>query len=236
MKNRKAVYLLLLCGWLFSFAIHAQDYERKWAIKYTGGVLAKPVLTSNPQSISIGNGGEGVFVGGEYYLPRLWGLQAGYFRTEVDYGEFSRTMEGLQLGAKKYFIHPDFIFQPYVSGNVQINWGRHTEYAHYIYDAMDRQQSTRNPRLSFVPGVGFDFYLFSSVAFVMEYNFSMGINSKTDIMVKPTHSPHYTLKDKGLHHYLGLGVKITFPFEFSAEDGMNLFNILMSAIIDDWYY
>lgn len=238
MKERNKLYILFfLIGFIFlSGTLQAQEGERKWALRYSGGVIVKPLLTSNPSGISTGNGGGGVLLTGEIYLPRKWNLQAGYFRTEMSYGEGDRTMEGLQLGVKKYFIHPDFVVQPYLSASTQINWSDHREYTHFTYDSYSRYQDSRNPRLSFAPGIGAEFYIFSSVAFVAEYNFWMGVHSKTTLTVSDGRMNPYTMKDKGMHHYLGLGVKITFPFRVTSQDGMNLLSILANMLFPDWYY
>ena len=218
-----------------SVTLYAQS-DRKWALGYTGGVLIDPVITYNPSGISIGRGSESTKITGEYYLPKKWGLQAGYFRTNIDYGDVDRTMEGLQLGVKKYFVNPDFFIQPYVSAGTQINWSRHLEYENFEYEGYKELQRTKNPRLSFAPGAGVDFFLFSSVAFVVEYSFNMGINSKTSMEVQRVGMPPYIMKDKGMYHQLELGVRVTFPFHFTNQDGENFFVLLINQLFDDWVY
>lgn len=230
------LYIIFISALLFftlSQAIHAQNENKKWALGYSGGVLVNPVLTSNPSDVSLGRGSSSFMITGEYCLPKKWNLQAGYFRTEVSYGDGDRTMEGLQLGTKKYFINPNFVIQPYASGGIQINWSDHIERTDFTYEDYTRKQWTKNPRVAFAPGIGADIYILSSVAFVIEYNFNMGINSKTTLEVSPRQNQSYTLKDKGMYHYLGLGVKVTFPFRITQNDGMNLINILSEMLFGE---
>ncbi|MDR0429041.1 MAG: hypothetical protein LBH58_00995 [Tannerellaceae bacterium] len=210
----------------------AQDVDRKWALNYTGGAWVKPVLTSNPSGLSLGNGSSALRLIGEYYLPEKWNIQAGYFRTDLSYGDAGRTMEGLQLGLKKYFVNPDIIVQPYLSGAGQVNWSRHIEYTNFEYMDYSRWQQTKNPRISFVPGIGFELFLFSSVAFVAEYNFNIALNSQTAIELKPEGGSPYTLKDKGMYHNLQLGVKFTFPFIFTRDDVLSVFTLIMDLFSD----
>lgn len=217
---------MLMCVWL----LPAQE-DTRWSLSYQGGVLISPVLTSNPERVGIGRGSSGFSVHGEYYLPKRWNIQAGYFRTEVDYGDADRTMEGLLLGAKKYFVNPTLFVQPYIGAGMQLNWGEHRLCESYDSERFRRFQQTRNPRISFMPGIGAEFYIFSSVAFVAEYNFVMGINSKTKLDIM-NNGYSYSMADKGMYHYLGLGVKITFPVRFSSDDGQLLGNTIVELIMD----
>lgn len=210
--------------------LYAEDEGKRWSLGYSGGVLVNPVLTSNPSGVSLGRGSSAFMLTGEYYLPKKWNLQVGYFRTEIDYGDGDRTMEGLQLGAKKYFINRDFVIQPYLSGGVQINWSDHIERTDFVYEDYARKQWTRNPRMTFSPGVGTELYLLSSLAFVIEYNFNMGLNSKTELEVSPQKGKPYVLKDRGMYHYLGLGVKVTFPFRITDGDKTTLLGFLSELL------
>ena len=229
--NKSILSFILLV--ILSIQLYGQE-DRKWALGYTGGVLINPVITHNPSGISIGRGSESFKLTGELYLPKKWGIQAGYFRTNIDYGDADRTMEGLQLGVKKYFVNPDFFIQPYVSAATQVNWSQRLEYENFEYEGYKQLQQTRNPRLSFAPGTGVDFFLFSSVALVVEYSFNMGIHSKTSMEVQRVGLPPYTMKDKGMYHQLELGVRATFPFKFTNEDGQNFVIMLISQLVDNW--
>ncbi len=239
MRYERLLLLLLTVVFLFSGNVRAQDDERKWALEYTGSVWLNPVLTSNPSGISTGRGFDAFQLKGEIFLPDKWHVQAGYFRTEVSYGYGNRRMEGLQAGIKKYFLHPEFVLQPYLLAAGQANWSDRKEYGGgrgeiYMNGKLESsyswEQQTTNPRLSFVPGVGLDLYLLSSVAFVMEYSFTMGIDSHTSVEVSPSGGSPYVIKDKGMYHNLSLGVKVTFPFTLTSDDGQFFLGLLWGAI------
>ena len=228
----KALLMLLMLLLLDAGKISAQllETEKRWALSYTGGAWVKPVLTDNPSGQPSERRSEAVAITGEYYLPKKWNIQAGYFRTDINYSDVSRTMEGFQAGVKKYFIDQDFPIQPYLSAAGQFNWSRHREIEDFMYDNYGRKQFTRNPRFSFFPGAGFELYLFSSVAFVAEYQFHIGLDSRTEFTVWPDGKNSYSMKDQGMYHNLQLGVKLTFPFQFTGSDAKNLFTIIFEML------
>ena len=214
-----------------AYAQYMEDTKRKWALSYKASPWVRPVLTSNPSDKSMGRRFSVFSVMGEYYLPKKITAEAGYFRAEISYGGHTRTMEGLQLGGKKRFVDPDFFIQPYAMAATQFNWGRH--YEKFNFDD-GSYQFTRNPRLSFVSGIGAELYLLSSIAFVIGYNFNIGIDSKTIIDMKPMYNESaYLLKDKGMYHNLELGVKITFPFTLTEEDGSTFLELLNNLIFNN---
>lgn len=220
--------------------VSAQDIERLWALRYVGSPVVKPVLTHNPANCSTGGGASAFSILGEYYLPKKWSVEGGYFRTEVSYGDADRTMEGLQLGAKKYLVHPDFFIQPYLTAAMQVNWSSPLkDKGERWYEYTDFRGTTRydiiwnakNPRISFAPGIGTEFYLLSPIAFVARYSFNMGLGSKTTVDVTSGSGKGYQMKDKGMYHQLELGLKITFPFRFTDQDGDALLNILRDWLL-----
>jgi opacity protein-like surface antigen len=244
--RKKQYFLLLLCGFLFGPEIvQAQENRRKWALRYSASLFDKPFLTHNPAKASIGDGSSAFAVMGEYYLTDKWSLQAGYFHTDMGYANASRLMEGLRLGGRRYFLHPDFLVQPYLSAVGDVNWGQHVE--NYTFGGASYQreqkingytgvQSTVNPRLSFAPGVGVEIYLFSSVAFLAEYNLNISIASHTSIETLYDDGRAFSIRDKGMSHSLSMGIKITFPFTFTSEDGTNLFSFafgMFNALLDN---
>ena len=233
-RHRLFVGCVLLIASLIH--VHAQDNERSWALSYNGSLMVRPVLTSG----HLNGRGLGAFtLMGEYYLPKKWAAEAGYFRTEVYYDGHSRSMEGLQLGMKRYFVNPDFPVQPYVMAATQLNWGQHIEQSDFLRGDYFHSQYTRNPYVSFAPGAGAEIYLFSSIAFVAKYSFHMGIDSKTVIDGRQGNEMPYSMIDRGMYHNLELGIKVTFPFRFSGEDGRALFDlfsgILFSSLERDLY-
>ena len=226
-------YLLFVFCFQFYLAenLNAQDVSRKWALNYNASPYIGPVLTSNPSYKTMGRGFNAFTVMGEYYLSEKWTVEGGYYQAEIAYGGHSRHMEGIQLGTKKYFVNPNFFAQPYVSFSSQFNWGRRFENRNSVVNYNDFY--IRNPRLSIVPGVGADIYFFTSIAFVIKYNFNIGIGSKTIIDTKPSSFEHaYILKDRGMYHNLELGLKVTFPMRFTDKDGDTLLAIIWEMIFN----
>jgi len=199
--------------------------DKRWALHYSVGVkpLIKPVLTRHPPQYSSGNSGSAFAVTGEYYMPDQWNMLAGYYRTNVQNGYGLRSMEGLRLGAKKYFLPAHIIFQPYVAGMAELNWSNHAE--RFIFDASESY--TVNPRLSLIPGAGFELYLFSSVALTAEYDFNIGISSHSSYH----EGSSFLVQDKGLFHSASVGMKWTFPSTFTWDDADNLVYILTESLI-----
>ena len=224
-RNIHITLFLLTVVTSTTYAQYIEDTERKWALSYKGSPWLRPVLTGNTSGKTFGRAFDTFSVMGEYYLPKKWSAEVGYFQANVDYRGHSRKMEGLQLGGKKRFVNSDFFIQPYVMAAAQFNWSDHYEKFEF---ADGSYQYTRNPRLSFVSGVGAEFYLLSSIAFVVGYNFNIGLDSKTVIDEKPiNYEKPYILKDRGMYHNLELGVKITFPFKLTEEDGYALLDLFL---------
>lgn len=224
---------VLLIGYLLliSVMMYAGDNERKWALSFTGSPFVRPVLTRNLSNHSVRHGFNAFTLTGEYYLPKKWSAEAGYFRTKIDYGGHSRTMEGIQLGMRRYFLNEFFFIKPYVAALTQFNWGQHIEKSYVLYNTYMNSQYTRNPVIIFSPVVGAEFYLLSPVAFVIRYSFNMGIHSKTIIDVLPENKLAYSLQDKGMYQNLELGIKITFPFRFSDNKQRALINMQKESLL-----
>ena len=217
------------CLWAFcplgglqaQFCTGDDEGGARWGLEYTGGVMVKPFLQENPQQVSTGRG-QWQSVRGEYFLPKKWSIQAGYYRTTLDYGHTNRTMEGISIGAKRYFVPNDCLVQPYVGAAWQFNWsGRREEYTsgwESVGQSVVVRQTAVNPRVAFVPSVGVDVYLFSSVALVVRYDLGIGIDSRTRIEATTNDGTTFRIKDKGLYHGLSLGIRLTFPMHFSERD------------------
>ena len=161
------------CKWmgccLLSFltmqGVQAQFYTgndvdgARWSLGFTGGVLVRPILSENPQRVSTGNGGESFGFTGEYFLPKKWAVYGSYERTELDYGYSSRSMEGINLGVKRYFVPDRWFVQPYLAAGWLFNWGdrreENTTGASSGEWSLTVKQTAVNPRAVFVPSVGF---------------------------------------------------------------------------------
>ncbi len=115
MTRRRLLLLLsiVVVGWMTAFG--QDDCRRRWAINAGGSPFAQPVQTgSYPRAIVVTHGTEW-FVTGELALPDKWAVEAGYFHTEIVYdNDAARTMQGLRLGMKRYFLPDRFPVQPFL--------------------------------------------------------------------------------------------------------------------------
>ncbi|MDR1601376.1 MAG: hypothetical protein LBS42_02995 [Tannerella sp.] len=235
MRGRLVVLLMLAA----TGGLRGQESDRRWALHWVADIFDKPVLTQRSVGVSTGNGSSAFALTGEYYLRDKWSLQAGYFRKEVSYGSASRQMEGLQAGTRCYFLHPDFIIQPYLSATAELNWSRHVERSAFGGSGWDGEQSysytgtqhSVNPRLSLAPGAGVELYLFSSIAFTVEYSLHAGLDSRTEITLLYDGFPPQVMRDKGMFHSLSMGAKVTFPFSFTSDDGASLLYMIMELLL-----
>jgi hypothetical protein len=234
---RRMFTVLLLTLAVAAGGLRGQESDRRWALRFVGDLLDKPVLTQRPAGASTGNGSSAFALAGEYYLRDKWSLSAGYFRTDVRYGNGNRLMEGARVGARHYFLQPDLFVQPYLSAATELNWGEHTERGTFggssDWYSYTGTQYTVNPRFSFIPSAGVEIYLLSSVAFTVEYGFNMGIASHTEISVTNSGQSPQVMRDRGMFHSLSIGAKVTFPFTFSDDDGNNLLTLLRGLLFYD---
>ncbi|GEM_PF-580914 len=224
---------------LFNNTVHAQPGDNtRWALGWSADAFVSPILTENNSHLSPHSNMAGFMVWGEYYLPHRWNVSAGYYQTNISYGIAERTMEGLQVGVKKYFVNPDFIIQPYVSFAPRLNLKKYrdwTEYGRYINNelVLSGRGDFRNPRITCQTGAGLEIYIFSSVGIVAEYQLGMGIAGKSCIQEYPSNSHPVIMADKAFYHQISIGVKMTFPFRFTYEDGINLFEGIIDALLPD---
>jgi len=238
-KDRFRVAAFLCIFLSAADVIMAQDSEDRWALRYSANVWDKPLMTERPAGYSADGHGSHFELSGEYYLPDKWNIQAGYFHTELSYGHSKRTMEGLRAGVKRYFLDRNTWFQPYLAGLSELNWSRHKESASFSGGYMINGQYVEgysgdiqaiNPVLSIVPTAGIEIFIFSSVAFVCEYDFNIGLGSSTKINLTEG-GKSMIMRDKGMFQSLSLGVKLTFPFRVTGKDGETLFELISGAII-----
>jgi hypothetical protein len=219
--------------------LRGQESDRRWALRYVGDLLDKPVLTQRPAGASTGNGSSAFALAGEYYLRDKWSLSVGYFRTDMSYGNGHRSMEGARAGARRYFLHPDFPVQPYLSAATELNWGEHTQRRTFggssEWYSYTGTQDVVNPRFSFIPSVGVEIYLLSSVAFTVEYGFNVGFASHTEVSVTSNGQPPQVMRDRGMFHSLSMGAKMTFPFTLTEDDGRSLLSLLWGLLFNDRY-
>lgn len=220
----------LFSAMLLVLSVQAQPDERKWAVGYSSNVLLYPVSAGNSANISNGSSLGSFSVMGEYCFSDKWSAEFGYFHTDMGYKYHGRTLEGLQCGVKRYLLDEHLFFQPYVSARGQMNWSKRFEYYDANVGGDFVSYRSRNPLLSFAPGLGLELYLFSSLSFTVRYDFIMGIDSWTTLDGHYQNNIPFHHRDNGMYHNLELGTKITFPFRFTKRDEWLLLDLLFSIL------
>lgn len=241
MKTIIIICLTVCC----SGFVNGQDVDRKWALRFSG-VVSVPVITKSPSWVSAGSwSGSGPEIDFEYYLPCKTSVHAGYFQETNHYfgGDAGQSMKGLTLGARKYFVKESCFIQPFAGLNTFFSFGdRHIsgEIASFTSDIKGNQVELyrrnyvgKNPVFSVAPAVGFDLYIFSCIAFTVEYNFRMGIGSTMDITTNDGYPAPWVVSSKGMRHDFTFGVKVAFPLRFTSGDGEVALNSLVEILFND---
>lgn len=174
----------------------------------------------------------------EYYIPRThFSVVGGYNAETLEwYGsDVSATMHNVVLGARYYPLSTRFAIQPYAALLANTNVSSRKEHTWmgctgggYSYE---RNYTISCPRLSIAPAVGFDCYIFSSLALEFQYGFPLAIDGKAHIATTyDGEAGVYRLKSNMHRHNIQIGLKATFPFHFTSTDGNSLFKLLYIAL------
>lgn len=231
MTRRRLLWLLLVVSLGCLTAAAQDDCRRRWSINLGGSPFAQPVQTgSYPRAIIVTQGTEW-FVTGEVALPDKWAAEAGYYHTEIVYDDRARRMQGLRLGMKRYFLPDRFPVQPFLAASAWGNFDERVRRTTAPYLDSHATYYFRNPRLSLSPGIGLDFYLLSSVALTLRYDFVIGLDARTAID-QPGSSIDMgsNYADRGMYHDLSVGLKVNFPFCFREDDAWTLFYMVLDNI------
>ena len=95
----------------------------------------------------------------------------------------------------------------------------------------ERNYDISYPRLSVAPTVGLDCYIFSSLALEFQYGFPLAIDGKAHVATTCNGSPDVYRMHSDMHrHNFQIGLKATFPFMFSTDDGNNIFKLIYIAL------
>ena len=218
------------------------DTSRRWAI-IAGMNISCPTTASNeqPQSFTEKAGTFGSAMGNimlEYYLNNAhFSFVGGYNAETLEWysSDVSATMRNIALGARYYPLNTACAIQPYAALMTYTNVGPQNEqhsmsvtgsgYSH------ERNYSISYPRLSVAPTIGFDCYIFSSLALEFQYGFPLGIDGKTHVSTTyGGQSNAYNMHSNMHRHNIQIGLKATFPFRFTTNDGNNLFDLIYMAL------
>lgn len=225
-----------------SAANDEEPSSRRWAV-IAGMNLSCPTTAVNEQSgqyadkaASFGSAEGNVMV--EYYLRNPhFSVVGGYNAETMEwYGsDVDVTMHNIALGARYYPLSSACVIQPYAALMTYTNVGQSNERSTmsstgggYSYE---RRYEISSPRVSVAPTVGFDCYIFSSLALEFQYGFPLAIDGKTNVSTTyGGQQTAYRMRSDMHRHNIQIGVKATFPLRFTTEDGNSLFRMIYMAL------
>lgn len=225
-----------------SAANDEEPSSRRWAV-IAGMNLSCPTTAVNEQSgqyadkaASFGSAEGNVMV--EYYLRNPhFSVVGGYNAETMEwYGsDVDVTMHNIALGARYYPLSSACVIQPYAALMTYTNVGKSNERSTmsstgggYSYE---RRYEISSPRVSVAPTVGFDCYIFSSLALEFQYGFPLAIDGKTNVSTTyGGQQTAYRMRSDMHRHNIQIGVKATFPLRFTTEDGNSLFRMIYMAL------
>ena len=225
-----------------SAANDEEPSSRRWAV-IAGMNLSCPTTAVNEQSDQytdkaalFGSAPGNVMV--EYYLRNPhFSVVGGYNAETMEwYGsDVDVTMHNIALGARYYPLSTACVIQPYAALMTYTNVGMSNERSTmsstgggYSYE---RRYEISSPRVSVAPTVGFDCYIFSSLALEFQYGFPLAIDGKTNVSTTyGGQQTAYRMRSDMHRHNIQIGVKATFPLRFTTEDGNSLFRMIYMAL------
>lgn len=225
-----------------SAANDEEPSSRRWAV-IAGMNLSCPTTAVNEQSdqyadkaASFGSAEGNVMV--EYYLRNPhFSVVGGYNAETMEwYGsDVDVTMHNIALGARYYPLSTACVIQPYAALMTYTNVGQSNDRVTmsssgggYSYE---RRYEISSPRVSVAPTVGFDCYIFSSLALEFQYGFPLAIDGKTNVSTTyGGQQTAYRMRSDMHRHNIQIGVKATFPLRFTTEDGNSLFRMIYMAL------
>lgn len=225
-----------------SAANDEEPSSRRWAV-IAGMNLSCPTTAVNEQSgqyadkaASFGSAEGNVMV--EYYLRNPhFSVVGGYNAETMEWfgSDVDVTMHNIALGARYYPLSTACVIQPYAALMTYTNVGQSNDRSTmsstgggYSYE---RRYEISSPRVSVAPTVGFDCYIFSSLALELQYGFPLAIDGKTNVSTTyGGQQTAYRMRSDMHRHNIQIGVKATFPLRFTTEDGNSLFRMIYMAL------
>lgn len=227
---------------MLSAANDEEPSSRRWAV-IAGMNLSCPTTAVNEQSdqyadkaASFGSAEGNVMV--EYYLRNPhFSVVGGYNAETMEWfgSDVDVTMHNIALGARYYPLSTACVIQPYAALMTYTNVGQSNDRSTmsstgggYSYE---RRYEISSPHVSVAPTVGFDCYIFSSLALELQYGFPLAIDGKTNVSTTyGGQQTAYRMRSDMHRHNIQIGVKATFPLRFTTEDGNSLFRMIYMAL------
>ena len=239
----KRFILSVLAATASTSLLAADGTPRRWAVT-VGMNISCPTVANHttPQGISdkaasFGSPETSVML--EYWLPNPhFSVVGGYNAETLEwYGsDVSATMHNIAVGARYYPLSTECALQPYAALMTYTNVGNADETSWMGFTSSDGPSYERNytihcPRLSVAPSIGFDCYIFSSLALEFQYGFPLAIDGKARTSsTYGTEPVAYTMRSDMHRHNFQIGLKASFPFHFTTKDGNSLFDLIYMAL------
>lgn len=223
-----------------------EDVPRRWAV-IAGMNLSCPTTADrdhnaahDERAASFANPLGNIML--EYYLPNdHFSVVGGYNAESLQWfsGDVSATLRNIVLGARYYPLSNGCAIQPYAALVTYTNVGTLNKKSYmgcnisnmaesYSYE---RHYSISYPRFSVAPAIGLDCYLFSSLALEFQYGFPLAVNGKTNVSTTYNGKPEtYDMRSNMHRHNIQIGLKLTFPFRFTSDDGNTLYKFIATAL------
>lgn len=232
--------LILFMSLLFSFAVaNADDKDddtRHWAVCASlGGIQPITTLdeTSGRYDKAPSTGGPNFALQLEYYIPQKhFSVICGYEKETMDFyhGDVSTDMHNITLGGRWYILPQSWYIQPYIGAATYWNVTSRHDVGNLEASGSDlrsRDYQISRPLLSVAPNVGFDLYIFSSMAIELNYGFRLAIDGHTTAnSAYRNDNQTYKMRSPMHRHAFSVGVKLTFPFKFTSGDFSGLLDSL----------
>ena len=239
---RTLITTLLLTASMMASAQTNYDDPTRWAVDAQfGGAI--PLIGHNDLT------GPGYFTGStkgrhgtvnklhaELYMPNThFSVKGGYEheRLSILSGDAETELKEMMLGGRWYPAPWIWNVQPFVGLDGYLNISSLNN--HYSISSSEGYQRTTDihqPRFSVAPVIGMDIFVFSHIAIQMEYGFRVGVGSHMTATSTFQRMPGETFVTKSdLHrHCFSIGLKVTFPFKFTSDDGRSFFETLLEDL------
>lgn len=257
--RKRCSLTVLACA--FTLLATAQSAEhkkpRQWSLQATWSKTTLEDDSPAGQSISVGDDeGEAYTLMGDYYLNKHIALTAGlaYGRegllTNLGSGLGLKKSHRLDIigGAKLYPLPNKWLVQPFIGGNVMVNpfsfWGQSGSKTYSVFHEnhwrkLNVDYALRNPTLQFAPRVGFDLYLFTSVALTMDWDMRWALGGYHRADLRFIDGPYMGQ----LLHYdtatprtaFSVGLKVDFPAKPVSEQTTNTLWGAILTVLGLWF-
>lgn len=220
----------------------AQNEYCRWSVETNIG----PTFINNktPYRDAFGmDNGVATYFGAEYFIPEShFSARLGYKKDELNLlgQEVQAEYSQVSVGGRWYPCKEEWFVQPYAGMNANVTVasdnGSHVQGWYCGEPYYDFEYDIKSPLVSFSPTVGFDLYVLSSLAFTMNYSYEVGLGSRYKIYDCLDTLAPLVAKGNLNHGSLNFGVKVTFPFRFTDDDGRILLISTIASLITSRRY